>query len=67
MCAGAIVQARVQRVVFGARDPRAGAAGSVFDVFAEARLNHRAEVSEGVLAGACGALLSEFFRRRRVG
>ena len=67
MCAGAIVQARVQRVVFGARDPRAGAAGSVFQVFGEARLNHRPVVVEGVLAENCGALLSDFFRRRRAG
>jgi tRNA(adenine34) deaminase len=66
MCAGAIVQARVERVVFGARDPRAGAAGSVFDVFGEARLNHRPEVTEGVLADACGGLLTDFFRQRRV-
>jgi tRNA(adenine34) deaminase len=67
MCAGAIVQARVERVVFGARDPRAGAAGSVFDVFGETRLNHRPVVSEGVLAEACAALLTDFFRRRRAG
>lgn len=65
MCAGAIVQARVQRVVFGARDPRAGAAGSVFDVFGEQRLNHRPAVTEGVMAEACGDLLRAFFRRRR--
>ena len=51
MCAGAIVQARVARVVFGARDPRAGAAGSVFHVLGEARLNHRPAVHEGILAG----------------
>ena len=67
MCAGAIVQARVARVVFGAHDPRAGAAGSVFQVFGEARLNHRPVVVEGVLAESCGALLSNFFRRRRAG
>jgi tRNA(adenine34) deaminase len=67
MCAGAIVQARVARVVFGARDPRAGAAGSVFDVFGETRLNHRPVVSEGVLADTCGVLLTDFFRRRRAG
>ena len=67
MCAGAIVQARVARVVFGARDPRAGAAGSVFQVFGEARLNHRPRVSEGLLAEPCGALLTDFFRQRRAG
>jgi tRNA(adenine34) deaminase len=65
MCAGAIVQARVERVVFGARDPRAGAAGSVFQVFGEARLNHRPQVTEGVMAERCGSLLTDFFRRRR--
>jgi tRNA(adenine34) deaminase len=65
MCAGAIVQARVQRVVFGARDPRAGAAGSVFDVFGEQRLNHRPAVTEGVMGEACGELLRAFYRRRR--
>jgi tRNA(adenine34) deaminase len=65
MCAGAIVQARVGRVVFGARDPRAGAAGSVFQVFGETRLNHRPEVTEGVLAERCSLLLTDFFRRRR--
>lgn len=65
MCAGAIVQARVARVVFGARDPRAGAAGSVFQVFGEARLNHRPIVTEAVLADACGTLLRDFFRDRR--
>ena len=65
MCAGAIVQARVRRVVFGARDPRAGAAGSVFDVFGEKRLNHRPMITEGLLADDCGALLTDFFRQRR--
>lgn len=67
MCAGAIVQARVARVVFGARDPRAGAAGSVFQVLGEARLNHRPAVSEGTLAERCGQLLTDFFRQRRAG
>ncbi len=67
MCAGAIVQARVARVVFGADDPRAGAAGSVFEVLGEARLNHRPAVTKGVLTQPCGALLTDFFRHRRVG
>jgi tRNA(adenine34) deaminase len=67
MCAGAIVQARVARVVFGARDPRAGAAGSVFQVLGEARLNHRPAVTEGLLAERCGQLLTDFFRQRRAG
>jgi tRNA(adenine34) deaminase len=67
MCAGAIVQARVGRVVFGARDPRAGAAGSVFHVLGEARLNHRPALTEGLLAERCGELLTDFFRQRRAG
>jgi tRNA(adenine34) deaminase len=65
MCAGAIVLARVPRVVFGAWDPKAGAAGSVLDVLAEPRLNHRPEVAGGLLAPECGALLSSFFASRR--
>lgn len=65
MCAGAIVLARVPRVVFGASDPKAGAAGSVLDVLGEPRLNHHPEVAGGLLAPECGALLSEFFAARR--
>jgi tRNA(adenine34) deaminase len=65
MCAGAIVLARVPRVIFGARDPKAGAAGSVLDVLGEPRLNHRPEVQSGLLAVECGALLQAFFARRR--
>ncbi len=65
MCAGAIVLARVPRVVFGATDPKAGACGSVLDVLEEARLNHRPEVRGGVLAPECGQLLSAFFASRR--
>lgn len=65
MCAGAIVLARVPRVVYGARDPKAGAAGSVFDVLGEPRLNHRPEVAGGLLAQECGSLLREFFASRR--
>jgi tRNA(adenine34) deaminase len=67
MCAGALVHARVARVVFGAADPRAGAAGSVFNLLQSPALNHRAEVTEGILAEECGTLLREFFRIRRVG
>jgi tRNA(adenine34) deaminase len=65
MCAGAIVLARVPRVVYGAADPKAGACGSVLDVIAEPRLNHRPDVVGGLLAAECGALLSEFFASRR--
>jgi tRNA(adenine34) deaminase len=65
MCAGAIVLARVPRVVYGASDPKAGAAGSVLDVLAEPRLNHRPEVAAGLLGEECGALLSQFFASRR--
>jgi tRNA(adenine34) deaminase len=65
MCAGAVVLARVARVVFGASDPKAGACGSVLDVTGEARLNHRPAVVGGLLAQECGALLSEFFAARR--
>jgi tRNA(adenine34) deaminase len=65
MCAGAIVHARIARVIFGARDPKAGAAGSVFDVLQHERHNHRVEISEGVLAQEAGELLKGFFRARR--
>jgi len=65
MCAGAIVLARVPRVVYGARDPKAGACGSVLDVLGEPRLNHRPEVAGGLLEQDCGQLLSEFFATRR--
>jgi tRNA(adenine34) deaminase len=65
MCAGAIVLARVPRVVYGASDPKAGACGSVLDVLGEPRLNHRPEVDGGLLAEECGEMLSEFFASRR--
>jgi tRNA(adenine34) deaminase len=65
MCAGAIVLARVPRVYYGASDPKAGACGSVLDVLAEPRLNHRPEVRGGLLGEECGALLSAFFASRR--
>jgi tRNA(adenine34) deaminase len=65
MCAGAIVLARVPRVVYGTPDPKAGAAGSVLDVLAEPRFNHRPEVAGGLLAPECASLLTAFFGERR--
>ena len=65
MCAGAIVLARIPRLVFGAWDPKAGAAGSVMDVLGNSRLNHRVEVTTGVMEDECGAILKEFFARLR--
>ena len=65
MCAAAIVHARVQRLVFGAWDPRAGAAGSITDVFALPQLNHRVDVFGGVLMQECAELLKRFFAERR--
>jgi tRNA(adenine34) deaminase len=65
MCSGAVVLARVDRVVFGARDPKAGFAGSLGDLLRDPRLNHRAELVEGVLAEESGKLLKEFFRQKR--
>ncbi|MFB4316371.1 tRNA adenosine(34) deaminase TadA [Actinomadura sp. 21ATH] len=67
MCAGASVQARVDRIVYGAVDLKAGAVGSLWDVVRDRRLNHRPEVFAEVLADECGSLLSEFFAHRRVG
>jgi tRNA(adenine34) deaminase len=67
MCAAAIVHARVRRVVFGAFDPKAGAAGGMIDAFALKGLNHRVDVFGGVLEAQCGALLSEFFAGARAG
>ena len=65
MCAGAIVLARIPRVVYGTTDPKAGAAGSVLDILAEPRLNHRPTVVGGVLQQPCAALLLDFFAARR--
>lgn len=65
MCAGAMVHARIAQLVYGAADPRAGAAGSVFDITRSESLNHRMEVADGVLAAECAALLQGFFRDRR--
>lgn len=65
MCAGAMMHARVGRIVFGAPDPKTGACGSVVDLFAEPRLNHHAQVCGGVLSEACAMVLREFFAARR--
>lgn len=65
MCAGAIMHARIARVIYGARDPKTGVHGSILDLFAETRLNHHAEVVGGVLAEECSRLLSDFFAARR--
>jgi tRNA(adenine34) deaminase len=65
MCAGAIFHARIARVIYGAPDPKTGAAGSVLNLFEEQRLNHHASVHGGVLAAECGEVLSQFFASRR--
>jgi tRNA(adenine34) deaminase len=65
MCAGAMVQARLGRLVFGAYDPKAGAAGTLYDIVRDERLNHRLEVTGGVLKEECAAMLQKFFRKRR--
>ncbi|MCL6589723.1 MAG: tRNA adenosine(34) deaminase TadA [Firmicutes bacterium] len=65
MCAGAMVQARIKRLVFGASDPKAGAAGSLINIVQDERLNHRLEVTSGVLADECGKILKRFFKERR--
>lgn len=65
MCSGAIMHARIARVVYGARDPKTGVAGSVLDLFAETRLNHHAMIEGGVLGEDCGRMLSSFFAARR--
>jgi tRNA(adenine34) deaminase len=65
MCVGAMLHARIARLVYGAADPKTGACGSVIDLFAEPRLNHHAAVTPGVMAGECAALLREFFAGKR--
>jgi tRNA(adenine34) deaminase len=65
MCAGAIMHARIARLVFGASDPKTGACGSVLNAFSDQRLNHHTELSSGILAGECGSMLSNFFALRR--
>ncbi|MDR2756509.1 MAG: tRNA adenosine(34) deaminase TadA [Planctomycetaceae bacterium] len=66
MCAGAILQARIPTVVYGAVDPKAGAVDSLFSLLGDSRLNHRCEVISGVLAESCGAILTEFFQHQRL-
>jgi tRNA(adenine34) deaminase len=65
MCAGAILQARIRRIVFGARDPKAGCAGSLYNLLEDPRFNHRAEVAEGILKGPCSLIIKEYFRQKR--
>lgn len=65
MCMGAMLQARVKRLVYGCRDPKAGACGSLYDLSCDARLNHRIEVTSGVLADECAKILSDFFTKLR--
>jgi tRNA(adenine34) deaminase len=66
MCAGALIHARVSRLVFGAPDPKGGAVGSLYRVLEDARLNHRVDVTGGVLKEACSEILSRFFREKRL-
>ena len=67
MCAGAVVNARIAKVVFGCRDPKAGATRTLYQICDDSRLNHRAEVVEGVLADDCAVVLKEFFKKKRTG
>jgi tRNA(adenine34) deaminase len=67
MCAGAIVHARIARVIYGAADPKTGAVESLYRMLEDTRLNHQPEVTRGLLADACGSLLKTFFRQRRQG
>ncbi len=66
MCAGALVLSRMDRLVYGCRDPKAGACGSLYNIVADERLNHRLEVTAGVLEEECSELLQVFFARRRI-
>lgn len=65
MCAGAIIQSRIPRVVYGARDPKGGCVHTFYELLSDSRFNHQSEVTEGVLADECGALLTDFFRELR--
>jgi tRNA(adenine34) deaminase len=66
MCAGAIVQARLARVIFGARDPKCGAVTSLYNILTDERLNHQVEVTEGILREECGEIMSRFFKQKRI-
>ena len=66
MCAGAIIQARISRVIFGARDPKCGAVVSLYNILADERLNHQVEITEGILSEECGEIISRFFQQKRV-
>jgi tRNA(adenine34) deaminase len=66
MCAGAIVQARLARVIFGARDPKCGAVTSLYNILTDKRLNHQVEVTEGILQEDCGEIMSRFFQQKRI-
>ena len=66
MCAGAIIQARLSRVIFGARDPKCGAVVSLYNILADKRLNHQVEITEGILPEECGEIISRFFQQKRV-
>src|SRR5205823_12796650 len=65
MCAGALINARVERLVYGVADPKAGAVDTLFEVVRDSRLNHRVQVASGILAAECGEILRQFFRERR--
>jgi tRNA(adenine34) deaminase len=65
MCAGAILQARIRRLIFGARDPKAGCAGSLYNLLEDTRFNHRTEVTEGILKDSCSLIIKEYFRQKR--
>lgn len=65
MCAGAIIQSRIKRVVYGAPDPKAGCAGTLMNLLEDARFNHQVEVTSGLMEDACGRLLTDFFKRLR--
>ena len=66
MCAGAIVHARVERVIFGARDPKFGAVASLYNILDDKRLNHQVKVTEGIMGDECGEIISRFFKEKRV-